>query len=847
MTARIRSLAAVALVVQLATGCTTARVGSTSVGDEILTGQSLSGDRCRIIKTRDASEDRPMEEFDVYCGAWENPTGFIWRIDDVDPATFRNLINDRLSPIWNADALTCGSIGDTSLLDEMPALVRDCMDDGGWPNILVALRSEESNQAYVGTGLVHFAPVFEAAVAAFTGRDPDAVVRQAGSRSRLVVLAENEIDFDGTSLTLSDVQTYRDLTRLGALYNQAGDFAKAERAHRGALAIQEEFLGRDNPNLGLTLASIGLNRSNLGDRETAEQAFARAEPLVAQSSSRHLPQHLAYKGLHLARHGDVAAALDALEHSIELRQEIYGPLSPQAAYGYYLQGGAFDRAGDYQAAAERFTQAVTIFEAIGDPVWTGFSLEWLAEAERKLGDYTAAREHASRAVDMIELIFGDGMRLSEALSKLALVERDSGRTEHALAAFERAIGVALDDRVAARYLKVDNVAPYLDLLFDQAERRPEAAAELHMKAFSVAQAPQDGTTGRAIGLMAARLAEGDPGIRDVVRRLQDATKRRQQAGAALGREQLKDEAERNAAHETELASEVTAAAAEVVALERQLMVEFPRYGSLIAPAVLEPEALAAQLPTGEALVQALVTAEATFVFLLSDDGRLGAHRSLAGEQQVDEAVTALRNTLDLTRAAFEDFDPQTAFALQQMIFGDLDDELDSVRHLIFVPSGPLLSLPPAVLVREAPDKRREVAWLIQDMAVSVLPSIGALEKLRSVAQASSAPALSSASAIRPSFRHRPARPVASGPSPTSAARTRSWIHWYCAECSRYRKRGMSSRPSAASWARMAAASCSDHARTRQTCVPQISISTGPLRLRPTGCCRKNCPARASRP
>jgi CHAT domain-containing protein len=742
MIAKSLPLATTVLGVYLVAGCTTGnQLGSTRVGDEILIGRSLSGEDCRVRKTREASEDRPIEEFDVHCGAWESPTGFIWRIAEVKEESFAALIGDRLSPIWKAEPLTCGPIVTTSILDDRPALVRNCTDEAGWPNIVVAFRSADTGRAFVGTGLTHFAPVFETAVAAFTGRDPDAAVKRGGTRSPLLLLAESELDFDGNSLTLGDVQNYRRLTKLGALLNQAGDFPRAERAHRAALAIQEKFLGRDNPSLGLTLASIGLNVSNLGEREMAGEAFARAEPLVVESVPKDLSQHLAYKGLYLARHGEVLAGLDALKQSVELRQELYGPESPQAAYGYYLEGGALDRAGEHGAAAERFEDALRTFETIADPMWTGFTLEWLAEAERKLGDHAQARQHATRAVEMIELTFGDGMRLSQALAKLALVERDAGRFDQALAAFERAIRVALSDRVAARYLKVDDVAPYLHLLLEEAERRPDAAAELYRKAFSAAQAPQDRTTGRAIGLMAARLAESDPEIRDVVRALQDATQKRQAAGFELGREQLQDAGERDAGREANLERDVAAATAEIAALERRLMVEFPRYGTLIAPAVLEPEALAGQLAPGEAMVQVLVTNDATFTFLLRDDGSLRAHKSDITAERVNEAVTTLRDTLDLTRAV-EDFDPELAFALYRTIFGDLDDDLDSVRHLIVVPSGPLLSLPPAVLVREQPvqaDGQREVAWLVRDMAVSVLPSVGSLEKLRGIVRASTAP------------------------------------------------------------------------------------------------------------
>ena len=574
-----------------------------------------------------------------------------------------------------------------------------------------------------------------------SGRDPEAQVNRAGSQSRLLALAESEIDLNGSTLALADVHGYREFTRLGALYNQAGDFVSAEKAHRGALQIQEKFLGLDDPNLGITLASIALNKSNQGDKETAERAFARAEGLVADSIPRHLSQHLAYKGLHLARYGELLDGLDHLEQSVELRLKQYGPESPYTAYGYYLEGGVLYRAGQHRAAADKFANALQIFEDIADPVWTGFTLEWLAETHRQLGDYARAHEEGERAVELVELTFGSGVRLTQALTKLALIERDAGRIDAALATFERAMRVAVADRVAARYLKAADAAPYLALLLEEAARRPATAAELRRKAFLAAQAPQDRTTGRAIGLMAARLAESDPAIRDLVRELQDATVRRQSAGVALGREQLQDAAARDAEREAALRSDLAAATAEVAAAERRLMVEFPRYGTLIAPGVLDPDTLAGLLAPGEAVVQALVSDEGTFVFLIRDDGTLRAHKSPMTAERMAEAVAELRRTLDPTRP-FERFDRDGAFDLYQELFAEFDSDLDSIQHLIFVPGGPLLSLPPAVLVRDRPADDigdAEVAWLVRDMAVSVLPSIGSLEKLRSVAPASAAP------------------------------------------------------------------------------------------------------------
>ena len=138
-------------------------LGTTRVGDEIVLGQSLSGDRCRLRRTADPSGSGRVEQFEVYCGAWQSPSGFMWRLGRVETTALRRLIRDPQSPIWQSASLTCDPIAATSILDGVPALVRSCRDDGGWPNVVVAVRSAETGRGFLGAGLAHFAPVFEAA------------------------------------------------------------------------------------------------------------------------------------------------------------------------------------------------------------------------------------------------------------------------------------------------------------------------------------------------------------------------------------------------------------------------------------------------------------------------------------------------------------------------------------------------------------------------------------------------------------------------------------------------------------------------------------------------------------
>jgi CHAT domain-containing protein len=60
---------------------------------------------------------------------------------------------------------------------------------------------------------------------------------------------------------------------------------------------------------------------------------------------------------------------------------------------------------------------------------------------------------------------------------------------------------------------------------------------------------------------------------------------------------------------------------------------------------------------------------------------------------------------------------------------------------MFAPSGALLSLPPTLLVRRAPadpGDYRQAAWLVRDMAFSMLPSVVALEQFRELVGSSQA-------------------------------------------------------------------------------------------------------------
>ena len=612
-------------------------------------------------------------------------------------------------------------------------LICRCKADEGWPYILIGLEQPDRGETYLAWGLPHLAGTFEQFVLLQTGGG--AQWKKAGSRSQLLLLAEREINLRGNQLTLDNIQDYKQFTKLGTLYNHAGDFASAEAAHRRALEIQERFLDKDDPALGVTMAAIALNMSNQGDKEGARQVFDRADRLARQSSSDQYSRYLAYRSLYAAKYDSSAAGLQYIRQARDLRLQVFGPGSGEVGYGYFLEGDILDKAGNHEAAIDTFNEALQNFRRQSDPIWTAFAQEWLADLHRKLGNYDTAEEHAARAAETVQLVFGEGVRLGQALSKLGSIQRDAGHTSQAMATFERAMETALRDPEVARHLQIDDVAPYLDLLLSEAERQPAVANVLLAKAVISSQIPKDPTTGKVVRLMAARLAESDPAVRELARRQQDAVDAEQSARLELGREQLKDQAERDPLREQQLREQIQAASTEVAKLDRRLQAGFPGYGGLVATTVVPADEIIAQLQPGEAVVHFVVASDATYAFLIGARGAIRAHKIELGAQQLQQQVTQLRAGLDPSRG-LRPFDLQLANRLYAQLLGPFDAELAPLDHLIFVLTGPLLSLPPAVLVRAAPREGHDyqnAAWLVRDLAVGVLPSLAALRQLRSVA------------------------------------------------------------------------------------------------------------------
>ncbi len=219
------------------------------------------------------------------------------------------------------------------------------------------------------------------------------------------------------------------------------------------------------------------------------------------------------------------------------------------------------------------------------------------------------------------------------------------------------------------------------------------------------------------GEVAARAAIGDPKAASLARQLQDAALKLNALKQALTR--VATTGQDPAAITADLAATEQRLRETEVELDRS----FPAFRALSRPRAVALDAFRATLARDQALILPLALDDGTLVMAVTRDGLVWA-KSAANGHAVRAMVERLRGDLDVGA-----FDRGTAHALYTAIFPKIvQDAVAPKTTLLFPASGPLASLPPALLVtkpaRRMDESWRRTAWLIRDKAIAILPSFG---------------------------------------------------------------------------------------------------------------------------
>jgi CHAT domain-containing protein len=492
-------------------------------------------------------------------------------------------------------------------------------------------------------------------------------------------------------------ETANDTTSLAVVLRHLHRYDEAETLYRQALAVIEKTLGPEHPDAGMTL-------NNLGTMLVEQRKFAEAEPLLRQ-------------------------ALAIIEKTL-------GPQAPDTAVEVSNLADLLSAQGRYVEAQPLVLRAMMIAEKTLGP-----DHPMTANALERAADNALDQAHFADAVGALRL----------ACAARAQVNRSRGRSAEAAQA------------VRAR---ATNCAAHLSLSLSIYARQGGGSAarnqpeSLKIEAFAISQQAVQSAAGdalaRSAALTAAQAAHVGPQAQAYEAALLERDDLDRQFAQVAGR--------REAVAKTEaLAQARTATAAKIDRLAAELKDKAPRYWDYRSPEPVSVAALqsasgadAVLLHEDEALILFMAvtgTAEG-LVFAVSREQVAWARIGLTSDK-LKQRVTRLRAEIDPEGYGLagnapngtgdaSGFDRQSAYELHQALLGDaaIQAVIKDKPVLLFVPSGPLTSLPPGLLVTAAPAGGREAdrdaevlrktPWLLRSKAVALLPAVSSLRTLRQI-------------------------------------------------------------------------------------------------------------------
>lgn len=477
------------------------------------------------------------------------------------------------------------------------------------------------------------------------------------------------------------------------------------------LADAEYDLGRNDESLGLAQRAVSIH-----ERQSQQRTNEMIGALQSVSNA-------------VEAKGDAQAAEAPLRRAMELQGRSANPyLVLDLAANLFAQGRLADAEAQYRAALE------------------GRSLDSTTERQVRVflgylgiqqGNYTAGlNEYRSVCGDIAELA------AQAARGSRASPGSVSARNESAECAIRQTIALW-------RWSEVGGGTSPADL-----------PGSLQTDAFVAAQRAHPDPSAEALAHAAARAVAARSGVGALVEQYDAAIRERDASGNAPPENWL-DATYQPRTEEAQRMSERQNR--QIAELSTKLAAASPRFWELRMPHPVDVAALQAKtgadavlLHEDEALILFMIPPDSRYglVFAVSKDRTAWARLPLS-RSELQEKVTRIRSAIDGQAYGAQKstggsglgalpFDRALAHELYEQLFGDpaIQGVLAMPSTWIIVPSGPLTSLPPSLLVTGPPvggaegddddQALRETPWLVRSKAIAVLPSVAALRTIRQI-------------------------------------------------------------------------------------------------------------------
>lgn len=633
------------------------------------------------------------------------------------------------------DCKPAGWLGDTLAL---PCRARS----GGWPTLVLA--RETGGLLTVAEGAASMFPVLAAAV----GQPAE------GSRTQLVEQVQKLWGEPVVLASASDIDQLKTLLRDARVANGQGKYVASEALFRQALDIQTRLFSENDVTAAEIMMDLALNVSNQGRGDEAAALFRRAEPIVQRSSNPADRARLStYLGYEAANRGDFANALAQARTAAEIWGQVAegnaggadainaspGGLRTMArgemAMALNLQALMALRQDDPVSAYAAASEALLIVNATpGLPrFWRSDILSTLGQVSVAQGRLSAAETYLRNALAERHAISGEGAATLRMRAILGRAYQTEGMHSSAIIAYRDVMKAAKAMPRESVALTTEDLLPFAAAVVDYAKTLtdPKERQGLYAEAFDAFQLIRSPLVDKTIAQSAARLSAANPQISALLRQIQDQERVADFARVKLAHEQSLPDGERSAEVEDGLKAGIAAADKTIGELRAKLLGDFPDYAAMAEGRPMQLDELRNRLGEREGVVSFLIGRNASFVQLVRRDG-VFIGKATGGEAELRDAVAALRRSLEIQGGSINEFDLARAHQLYRDLFADLEPHMASLDHLSFVPTGPLASLPFALLVTKAPtsDRYERADWLAKRAAIAHSPSLQAFYTLR---------------------------------------------------------------------------------------------------------------------
>jgi len=582
-------------------------------------------------------------------------------------------------------------------------------------------------------------------------------------------------------------------TQAGAFDPSAARTEAYARNNGGRFAESAEFFenladreGNDAASRAEALANQGLQQSNLSNFAAAERLLTAADR--ASPKGNGVIQRLLrnYRAINQLNQQNAAGALDQLKVAVAdvideedqdslrsglitlpLADEINKDASTTQVTGLGNELRPAERAAVLDAQALQLAGiAARIQGRLGDAadllgnarsklqtVRDGklLSAAWLSaeiEVERALvaeagGNRGSALGAFDTAISVLQQNFPESPMLLATQARKAGYLARSGDQAGARALYgevvDKSSGIA-DSGAALREL----LAPYFSLL--AGDGSAEAAALM----FRASQALQRPGVAQTQAVLARQLSEGDDDAAAMFRLAVSRTREIVRSEAEIARLSTKPDATaRDLQNLAAARSSLEAMRADQTQLQAKLA-DYPRY-KVLAPQQTELETVRAALRPGEGYYKMMVIGDRLYaIYATHDTAR--AYRLEPTRRQMARDVAALRDSIvriENDKAITDPFDAVRARKLYLQLFGAIDGQIQGLKHLVFEPDGPMLQLPPYLLIARQqgldaylarqtkadsdPFDMRGIDWLGRGREVSISVSPRSFLDLRAIA------------------------------------------------------------------------------------------------------------------